>query len=446
MIWKFYDKKLDYFINPRWDIDIKRKFRQTAGITLFSLALAISSLILEVYYNIQNISILEILNIFGAIYVLKLIKDKKLKFAQNFAIYFFEAQIFITAIIFSTHFTDQLSWSYALLLTTTYPAVAAIFDLNVLKHLIISVLHLIGFQILYHIFPQIFFSNIELLEQNNMLLIKALSFTYLTLFNTIIIYLMYKEQLIAKKKVLDFSNKLKLKNNKIEKLNKTKDKLFSIISHDLRSPFTSIIGFSSLLMDSDTLTDKDRRYSEIINLSSKGTLSLIDNLLYWSRSQLNSIQPNLNYHPIHEIVNLVIENLYLTALQKNIVIVNNVDENVKAFVDSNLIQIILRNLIANSIKFSNNENTIIISASNHSTNFIQVSVKDHGVGISDENIKLLFKNSFTQTGTNNEKGSGLGLFLCKEFVAIHKGIIWVESEKEKGTVVSFTIPLNNSKN
>lgn len=446
MLWKLYNKKLNYFIESDWDFDKKRKYRQTTGIVFYSCLISLSCLILAIYFELLYVSILEFINVIVCIYEFKLLKEKKLKFAQSLAIYYFEVQIFILAILFSTHFSESFVWSYALLLTVIYPAIAAIFDLSITKHFSIIIIQLISFQALYHILPEIFFLNVNLLEQNNLLLIKAVSFSYLILFNAIVIYLIYNEQLIAKKRSLRYSNRLKAQNKKIKELNKSKDKLFSIISHDLRSPFNSIIGFSGLLMNSKGLNSKQLKYSEIINKSSKDTLSLIDNLLYWSKSQLNSIQPNFKYHRISNIINNVVSNLQSTALQKNISVLNSVDNELSAFIDSTLIQITIRNLISNSIKFSNNDGVIIVNATKLSNNFIKVSVKDKGVGIDSNEIYNLFNLNFTQIGTNNEIGSGLGLHLCKEFVTMHKGEIWVESEKEKGTVVSFTIPLYNTKN
>lgn len=439
-------KKLDFFIDSKWDIDKRRKYRQITGIVIFTNLIAISCLILSIYYKIYLAIILEAINILVCLYIYKLLYNKKLRLAQNFSIYYFETQLFITAIIFSTYSTDYFVWSYALLIVITYPAIAALYDLSILKHFFIAASQIIAFQVLYYIVPEIYFSNVDLIQKNDQLLIKTISFGYLVLFNTAIVYLIYKEQAIAKERVIRYSNILKIKNKNIESLNKSKDKLFSIISHDLRSPFNSIIGFSDLLIELPNLDDKQRKYSEIIQQSSKNTLTLIDNLLYWSKSQLNSIEPNFKTHKLSTIVDTVIDNLYTIALQKEITIVNNISSNITVFADSNLIQIIFRNLITNSIKFSYKNSSIEINANKCQDQFIKISIKDYGTGIVSNKIDTIFKNNIPELGTNREKGSGLGLLLCKEFVTIHKGKIWITSEKEKGTEVCFTVPCYISKN
>ncbi|SDX81760.1 Signal transduction histidine kinase [Lutibacter oricola] len=445
MLWEFYHKKLNYFVSSNWSIDKKRKYRQTTGVVFTCAVFAFSSLILAIYYNLLYATVLEVLNIAFCFYSFKLLKDKKIIRTQKLGIYYFQIQVFITAVLFSTPFTNTFAWSYPLLLVTIYPVVAALFDLSIIKHFVIAFLQIVAFQILFNLVPNLFFSNIDLFQQNDEFLIKTVSFTYLILFNTTIVYLIYKEQVFAKEKVIHISKTLKRKNSRIEELNHSKDRLFSIISHDLRSPFNSIIGFSNLLLESKDLTKKERSYSEIINKSSKGTLTLIDNLLYWSKSQLKSIQPNFKTHKIKAIINDVIESIEATALQKNIIIVNHVNQEITGFVDANLIQIIIRNLITNSIKFSNNNGIVKVNAIQE-TDKIRFSVSDNGIGIEKGVLLNIFTQNVSKPGTNNEKGSGLGLFLCKEFVKLHNGKIWIESEKGKGTVVFFTIPLYHSKN
>lgn len=442
----YFHKKLNFFVDSKWDIDEKRKYRQITGITVFSNIIAFSCLILSFYYQTYFAVILEAINILVCFYVYKLLANKKLKVAQNLGIYYFEIQLFITAILFSTHSTHYFVWSYALLVVVTYPAIAALFDLNIFKHFLIAVSQIIAFQLVYYIIPEIYFLNIDLLEKHDQLLIKSLSFSFLILFNTAVVYLIYKEQVIAKEQVIRFSNKLKLKNKNIRNINKSKDKLFSIISHDLRSPFNNIIGFSDLLVESPNLDDKQRKYSEIIQQSSKNTLTLIDNLLYWSKSQLNSIEPDFKIYNLSNIVNTIIDSFYTIALQKEITIINNINSDINVFIDFNLMQIIFRNLITNSIKFSYKNSRIEINANKCIDQFIQISIKDYGTGIKPDKIDSVFINNITELGTNNEKGSGLGLLLCKEFITIHKGKIWIKSEKEKGTVVYFTVPCYISKN
>ena len=440
MLWKLYNNMLNLFINPEWDIDKKRKYRQTTGIIYFSNLLAVISLFLSIYYELLYPIFLQIANINFCLSEYKLLKNKKLKLAQTVGIYYFETQVFATAVLFSTHFSDNLISTYPIILAVIYPSVAALFDLNILKHFLIGVFQIVFLQILFKLVPGIFFLYIDLLEENNQFLIKFISFSYLLVFNTIIVYLFYEEQIRATKKLNEYSDSLNRKNRKIEKLNKTKDRLLSIISHDLRSPFNSIIGFSYLLLESKGLSKKQQKYSEIIQECSNSTLNLLDNLLYWSKSQMNSIEPNFKRHNLNKIINEVLENLQIVALQKGIKLNNNIDKDVHVLVDINLIEIVFRNLISNAIKFSNKNSSIDVSSNKLSDEFLKISIKDYGIGMDKNTLKTIFNENTSRLGTNKEKGSGLGLLLCQEFVTIHNGKIWFESEKEKGTEVQFTVP------
>ena len=230
--------------------------------------------------------------------------------------------------------------------------------------------------------------------------------------------------------------------------NKSKDKLFSIIAHDLRAPFNSLIGFSDLLIEKTSQsTDKElHKYSAITNESLNKTYNYLNNLLEWSRLQTNRIEFKPSNFYISDLVEEVTGILIAQAQNKEIHIKLSLQNNVELFADRNMIKVVLTNLVSNAIKYSRAGSEIIIS--NKRTNKEdKIIVEDKGVGISKESCQQLFKveESFSTPGTNNEKGTGLGLVLCNDFVQKHKGHIDVKSEIGKGSVFSVILPINEKK-
>ncbi|MDD3052288.1 MAG: PAS domain-containing sensor histidine kinase [Candidatus Cloacimonetes bacterium] len=231
----------------------------------------------------------------------------------------------------------------------------------------------------------------------------------------------------------------------LRELNVSKDKFFSIIAHDLKNPFNTIIGFSEILKEQIQKGD----YNEIgyladsINNSAVQTYGLLENLLEWANSQRNKII----FDPIN--INLkelfVVESgsLFDMAAKKNIELKNLLPDNLFITADKNMIRTILRNLISNAVKFTPKNGRIEISAI-IKDNYIEIAVSDNGIGMTEKIRVSLFKidANLSTPGTENEKGTGLGLILCKEFVEKHGGKIWVESESGKGSVFRFTLPKN----
>lgn len=243
-----------------------------------------------------------------------------------------------------------------------------------------------------------------------------------------------------RKQVEENQNRL---NKQLMELNATKDKLFSIIAHDLRSPFTAILGFSELLNShaQKEIDAKSEDYLKIINSTAKSTLNLLDNLLAWARIQNGTLEFKPFDLHLQQIVNEVIEIIKPNAKIKNISVVSSQLEGTIVYADQNMIQIVLRNLLSNAIKFTNKDGTIqIIAAPNNSE--VRITIKDNGIGICEELRNNLFKinANTTMIGTEEEKGSGIGLILCKEFIEKHGGRIWVESEEGKGSEFNFTLP------
>lgn len=229
----------------------------------------------------------------------------------------------------------------------------------------------------------------------------------------------------------------------LRKLNATKDKFFSIIAHDLKSPFNSILGFSDILKNQARSFDirEIESYATIINSSAQHTVSLLENLLDWARMQQGQMvfspKPLNLYNLSLDVIELASE----TAGQKNIDLIINIPEQMIITADEDMLKTVIRNLISNGIKFCNPGGSVEISA-NQKNGEAQISVIDKGIGISSENISKLFMidSGFTTSGTKHEKGTGLGLVLCKDFIGKHGGKIWVESHLEKGSKFLFTLP------
>lgn len=241
-----------------------------------------------------------------------------------------------------------------------------------------------------------------------------------------------------------FYTQLRKKNDELKKLNTTTNKLFSIIAHDLRSPFNTILGFSNLLKTNakDLETAKIVKFSDHINSAAVNTLALLDNLLNWAKSQTGQITFNPEKLNLQPIVNQTIAILKPTAEFKNITLSYIQSEAIEVYADQHMLKTILLNLITNAIKFTNLKGVIKINAL-HKNNAIEISVSDNGIGMNNETRNNLFTsnaNSATTLGTANEKGSGLGLILCKELIEKHVGTIWVTSEPNKGTTFYFTLP------
>lgn len=229
---------------------------------------------------------------------------------------------------------------------------------------------------------------------------------------------------------------------RLTEINATKDRFFSIISHDLKSPFSGILGFSEILMEKAKSEDYDEIevYAGIIRDSANRALDLLQNLLEWANSQTGRIEYNPELFNLNELVNRVVALLENGAVQKSISISTSINDDIQMYADKSMIATVLRNLLSNAIKFTDNDGSIKITAYNDEKS-INVSIKDSGVGITPENIEKLFslENNYSTYGTNKEKGTGLGLVLCKEFIEKNKGKIMVESSKE-GSTFSFTIP------
>ncbi|MCX6169276.1 MAG: tetratricopeptide repeat-containing sensor histidine kinase [Ignavibacteriales bacterium] len=239
----------------------------------------------------------------------------------------------------------------------------------------------------------------------------------------------------------------KITNLKLRELNAMKDKFFGIIAHDLRNPFAAIFGFTNILLNEfESLNDEEKKkLISSIDDSGRQTYKLLENLLYWSKLQTGGMEFNPKELNLNEIVLEVFFVLESTANYKKITLHTNSVESMTAFGDEDMIKTVLRNLISNGIKFTIQGGRISVNFKNDE-NYVEVRVEDNGTGISKEILERLFQidNVSTSEGTNGEKGTGLGLILCKEFVEKNGGIIRAESELGKGSKFIFTIPTKNN--
>lgn len=239
-----------------------------------------------------------------------------------------------------------------------------------------------------------------------------------------------------------------------KKLNQDKDKFFSIISHDLRGPFNSLLGNAQLMMEMiDQLSPQDiQEMSGSIYNQAKAAHILLENLLTWSQLQRGRIDYDPGPVDLHRLAANTVTLLQETALRKQIRLEQTIEESLFIYADIYMVDTVIRNLTGNALKFTPAGGQVTLSArqndcaSNHEgAGWVEVSIKDTGVGISPEDIDKLFKIEVHHTtrGTAQEKGTGLGLILCQEMVEKNGGRIWVESELNQGTTVKFTVPLTD---
>jgi len=230
----------------------------------------------------------------------------------------------------------------------------------------------------------------------------------------------------------------------LSQLNQDKDRFIKILAHDLKSPFSSILGFLDLLKKNISTYDiaKIEKQLQIITSAAQNTYKLLEDILLWIKANSGKIPFEPQETDASEVCKNVVENMNLAANNKQITIHNFVESKLVIRADKNMLTTILRNLISNAIKFTNHAGIIDISVSSNEQ-FATFIVSDNGVGIDSDALSKIFdiSHSHSTQGTHEEKGTGFGLLLCKEFVEKHGGNIWVESEPDKGSKFYFSIPL-----
>jgi two-component system, sensor histidine kinase and response regulator len=236
---------------------------------------------------------------------------------------------------------------------------------------------------------------------------------------------------------------LEQKNRQLHELNANKDKFFSIIAHDLKSPFTSLIGYTDLLSESfeDSPPQEIKFYVTNLQTAAKKLYTLLENLLAWSRIQRDLLQSTPEPVDLYDVTRDNVELFSSNAKQKQIRLESTIPPKTVVFADYSMVNTVLRNLIANALKFTPAKGRVRISATVLPQS-IETAVIDTGIGIPADALALLFRIDahYTRHGTSGEEGSGLGLILCKELIEKNAGRIWVESRVGKGTCFKFTLP------
>ncbi|MDP4172842.1 MAG: PAS domain S-box protein [Bacteroidota bacterium] len=250
------------------------------------------------------------------------------------------------------------------------------------------------------------------------------------------------ERKMAEEEILKYVQQLK-------ETNATKDRFFSFISHDLRSPFSSLLGFSELLIaDYDDLSDQEvKRYLEIIGATSRNLYNLLNNLLQFTRFQTGRVQYCPKYVSLLELIERNVELIKGNIIKKELKLTNNIKEEIDLYIDEEMISSVIQNLLTNAIKFTPRKGEIKLSSKlDKGKNEVEISVSDTGIGMDEQTISKLFRIEVIQTtsGTEKESGTGLGLLLTKEAVEKNNGKIYVESIPKEGTTFRFTLPLKPS--
>jgi signal transduction histidine kinase len=266
--------------------------------------------------------------------------------------------------------------------------------------------------------------------------------TGILLLLSFLIFNMYKSKQKTNRILEEINRKLKISEQNLKESLTTKDKFFSIIAHDLRNPLSSMSLVSQVLEENyaSLSSEKIKRYIESINSTASNSLYLVENLLNWARTQTDKII--INFETI-DLFDIVIHNMNLlkfAADKKNTVINNRIEPGTFVYADINLLTTVIRNILSNAVKFTHQNGTIDIFARNLN-NELEITIKDNGIGMTDEEKAKLFRIDIdtSSIGNSSEKGSGLGLILCKEFVEKNGGFIRVESQKDQGSAFIFTV-------
>ncbi|MCU7491461.1 MAG: PAS domain S-box protein [Ignavibacteria bacterium] len=254
----------------------------------------------------------------------------------------------------------------------------------------------------------------------------------------------YVDELQANKVTLENNaREMNELNQKLKELNTSKDKFFSIVAHDLRSPFSALLGFSEYMYKhiEELTPDEIKDFSFRIYKSLNSLLKLIENLLQWARIHTGKMEFAPALFSLNDLLDEILNVYNMNAARKNIKILCSPDQQYSLFADKDMMDSVLRNLLSNAIKFTSSGGEIRISARKASP-YVEVSVSDTGIGIDKDDIERMFRidETMTREGTEKEKGTGLGLVLCREFVEMNGGTISVESEIGKGSTFRFTVP------
>jgi signal transduction histidine kinase len=257
----------------------------------------------------------------------------------------------------------------------------------------------------------------------------------------IILYFLRRETNRYQEMIEESNSQISAERNEMEKLNFTKDKIFSIISHDLRSPIGSLKAVLSLLKDEHIGIDEFKKATAGLEKQVHQLSASLDELLTWSKAQLHGINPNPEEFRLKPIIGEVITVNKIAARNKTIIITTNIPSDITVYCDSNMLKSVITNLTTNAIKFTPVGGAISIEGKKEN-NHVIICVEDTGVGIPQENMEKIMSASthFSTRGTNNEKGTGIGLAMCNEFVLKNNGTFKIKSEDGKGSRFIISLP------
>ncbi len=450
----------NYIKNGTLFIYLVTTFMCYAGLLLDSIIFYRISM-LSVYGNILTVAIILLSNI--------LFVFKAIRLPISFAIitYAVIANI-VHGFFFVSYNGNEILYFLRNSFFVIYLMILAYLMVNKINGVIITIIYLFSFLLLTYVTSDPFLKESALLFVLVFLAFSAVTYFFVNAFEKSIHEQVVKSSIIEQQNrvVIDTNNLLKERqahiaeqskklsnqkkelarvNEELKELIATKDKFFSIIAHDLKNPFNVLIGFSEILYRKYKEYDQENvfRMVDAIHKSSKNTYNLLENILLWSRMQtgiLTEKPENINIRSVFEEVDKILKNL---RGQKQIALTTDFSPETMVFADPFMINSVAHNLLSNAIKFTPREGRIHVSTRAKGKNLLQVCISDSGVGIHPGEIGKLFRidQSCTTEGTENEKGTGLGLLLCKEFIERNHGNIWVESSVDSGSRFYFTLRL-----
>lgn len=454
---------INFGINESFDNDLKSDYRKVNGI-LF--AFSIIGFTSSIYPLLTGVYIHGYLQILGFILYLSgfiFVARGKIQTAKHYLIIIFELLTFIISfyLLLPETFLIELNFSPTFMFFVLYPILAATLNLKIINHLIVAIAQIAFFQAAYY-----FDINIYWLELSsiNITLSFFICLIYLLVLGTVFVYLLVHENNRLKgienrySKELEFAlsnlneslgelkkkkEALQFTKEELENLNSTKNRLFSIIAHDLRSPLNAIIGFTDLMLHRSCSEDKKGFFLQQLNSTARTTFELLDNLLQWARSQSDRIEFNPRSINLSEVVDACIIGYKTQITEKKLQAENQINKEQSIYADKLMLGTIIRNLLNNAIKYSYENTSIEIDAKEDDKNSY-IIVRDFGVGMGREKQDEIFNFVYQESmpGTNHEMGTGLGLQLCREFTEKHGGEIKVESKEGEGSAFIVVLPRN----
>lgn len=284
----------------------------------------------------------------------------------------------------------------------------------------------------------------ELIDQNKKLkLFFTLGLIFLLITISIAYIIVFRALRREKSNILLLSEskkEIELNKEELQRLNLVKDKIFSILAHDLRGMLNSLSGLIELIQDKSLTKEEFETYIPFVSENLGNNNILLENILIWAKSQMKGLQVKSTQIDVKWVVQRNIDHLNHSKYNKGQIIINQISEHTMAMADQNMLEIIIRNLLSNALKFTEKNNKIVISSSQKDTSLV-IKISDEGIGMTQKNIERLFGTEFFSTlGTQQERGTGIGLVLTKELIQINNGSIWVESELGVGSSFYFEIP------